>query len=130
MRKEVANGIKHPMDVKAWLAWDIVADFHGAEEARKAEKHFNDQFRHKQTPDEVRERSVSSVVWKLPRLLVEVGLAASMKEARRLIEGGGVYVDGERRTSADYEVYLMNDRDALIKVGPRRIMRVYYHSDL
>ncbi len=41
---------------------------------------------------------------KLPKLLVELGLAPSMAEARRLIEQGGVYVEGERRTQTDFEV--------------------------
>jgi tyrosyl-tRNA synthetase len=125
MHDDVTTGIKHPMDVKMWLASRIVSDFHSAEDAKKAETKFNEEVRHKLSPDDVEERQVFTVVWKLPRLLVEIGFASSMKEARRLIEGGGVYVDGERRTNADYEVHLMNNRKPIIKVG-HRFMRVFY----
>ena len=47
---------------------------------------------------------IASGSWKLPKLLVELGLVPSMAEARRVIEQGGVYVDGERRTQTDIEV--------------------------
>ena len=64
------------------------------------------------------------VRWKLPKLLVELQLAPSMAEARRLIEQGGVSVDGERRTQNDFEVNLSADRSFLIQVGKRRFVRV------
>jgi tyrosyl-tRNA synthetase len=47
-----------------------------------------------------------------------------MAEARRTIEQGGVYVDGERRSQNDFEVNLTTDHSFLIQVGKRRFMRV------
>jgi tyrosyl-tRNA synthetase len=58
----------------------------------------------------------------LPRLLVELELAPSMAEARRLIEQGGVYVDGERAPQADVEV--RSEKFLLLQVGKRRFVRV------
>ena len=90
----------------------------------KAEEEFNAMFRNKQAPDVVDERALESGLWKLPRLLVELGLVPSMAEARRLIEQGGVYVDAERRTQTDLEVSLSADQSHLIQVGKRRFVRV------
>ncbi|HET9478422.1 MAG TPA: tyrosine--tRNA ligase, partial [Pyrinomonadaceae bacterium] len=118
---------RNPRDIKADLARKIVADFHSEAAAREAEEQFNLMFRSKQVPDDVEQRTVASGSWKLPRLLVELELASSMAEARRLIEQGGVYVDGERAPQADLE--LSAERSSLIQVGKRRFMRVRGDAD-
>lgn len=115
---------RNPRDIKADLARRIVADFYSETEARKAAEEFDAMFRNKQTPDVVEERALRSGPWKLPKLLVELALVSSMAEARRLIEQGGVYVEGERRTQTDFEVSLTEDRPVLIQVGKRRFVRV------
>ena len=116
---------RNPRDAKVELAKRIVADFYSETEARKAEDEFNAMFRNKQAPEDVEERALASGVRKLPKLLVELQLVASMAEARRMIEQGGVYVDGERRTQNDFEVNLSHpDRSVLIQVGKRRFVRV------
>ena len=118
------NGDRNPRDIKADLAKRIVADFHSEAEARKAEEEFNAMFRNKQAPEDIEERTLASGMWKLPKLLVELGLVPSMAEARRVIEQGGVYVDGERRTQADYEVGISADKSVLVQVGKRKFVRV------
>ena len=90
-----------------------MADFYSEAEARKAEEEFNAMFRNKQAPEDVEERRLASGAWKLPKLLVELGLVPSMAEARSVIEQGGVYVDGERRTQTDFEVDLSADQIVL-----------------
>ena len=124
LRESAEQGRRNPRDIKAELAKSIVTDFHSAAEARKAEEEFNAMFRDKQAPVDVEERVLTIGAWKLPRLLVELALAPSMGEARRLIEQGGVYVEGERRTQSDFEVDLSGDRWYLIQVGKRRFVRV------
>ena len=118
---------RNPRDVKADLAKKIVADFYSDAEASAAEEQFNLMFRSKQAPEEIEERSVTSGSWKLPRLLVELELAPSMAEARRLIEQGGVYVDGER--ASQIELDLNAQRSILIQVGKRRFIRVKGNTD-
>ena len=115
---------RNPRDVKADLAKRIVADFYSEADARKAEDEFNSMFRNKQAPDVVEERTLTSGAWKLPKLLVELGMGSSMAEARRMIEQGGVYVEGERRTQTDFEVDLNGERSFLVQVGKRRFVRV------
>jgi tyrosyl-tRNA synthetase len=124
LRENANGGQRNPRDIKAELAKHIVADFYSEAEARKAEDEFNAMFRNKQAPDDVEERTVASGPWKLPRLLVEVALVASMAEARRVIEQGGVYIEGERRTQNDFEVGLTKDRSVLVQVGKRKFVRV------
>jgi tyrosyl-tRNA synthetase len=124
LRESTNGGERNPRDLKADLAKRIVADFYSETEARKAEDEFNAMFRNKQTPDVVEERTLAAGPWKLPKLLVELGLVSSMAEARRMTEQGGVSVEGERRTQNDFGIELNADRSFLIQVGKRRFMRV------
>jgi tyrosyl-tRNA synthetase len=124
LREQTESGARNPRDIKVELAKRIITDFHSATEANAAEEEFNRVFRNKQAPDEIEERTISAGPWKLPRLLLEAGLTGSMAEARRLIEQGGVSIDGERLTRVDYEVDFSADRAAVIQVGKRRFLRV------
>ena len=114
---------RNPRDIKVDLAKKLVADFYSPADATKAEEDFNAVFRSKQTPDDIEERTVAAGSWKLPRLLVELSLAPSMAEARRLIEQGGVSVGGERRSQADFQVEVGSD-PLLIQVGKRKFVRI------
>jgi len=120
--KVLRDNERNPRDIKVDLAKKIVADFYSETDARAAEEQFNLMFRSKQAPDDIEERTVAAGTWKLPRLLVELQLAPSMGEARRLIEQGGVYIDGERAPQADLE--LSEERSLLLQVGKRRFVRV------
>jgi tyrosyl-tRNA synthetase len=124
LRENTNGGGRNPRDVKADLAKHIVADFYSQAEAAKAEEEFNAMFRNKQTPEDIAERTITSGPWKLPRLMVELALVPSMAEARRVIEQGGVYVEGERRTQSDFEVSLTAERPVLVQVGKRKFVRV------
>jgi tyrosyl-tRNA synthetase len=115
---------RNPRDIKADLARRIVADFYSKAEAIKAEDEFNAIFRSKQVPNAIEERTLPSGSWKLPRLLVELSLASSMAEARRLIEQGGVYVEGERRSQSDFDLNLSSKETFLIQVGKRKFTRI------
>jgi tyrosyl-tRNA synthetase len=57
-------------------------------------------------------------------LLVHVGLASSKAEAQRLIEQGGVSIDGQRITAVNHIEPLKSGMTALLKVGKRRFLRV------
>ena len=83
-------------------------------------------FRRKEAPDEIEERTVRFDTWDLRDLLVELELASSKAEARRLIEQGGVYVDGERCDPKPNKSYPLQPGKPgyNIKVGKRRFVRV------
>lgn len=124
LRAASENGQRNPRDLKVELAKRILTDFHSPAAAAAAEDEFNRMFKLKELPDEIEERVIVSQSWKLSRLLVELGLAPSMGEARRLIEQGGVRMDSERASRAETEVEISADKAMLIQVGKRRFLRV------
>jgi len=124
LRQSTARGERNPRDVKVELAKSIIGDFHSPADAQNAEEEFNRIFKSKQAPEKIEEVSVESGLWKLPRLLVDSGLAPSMAEARRLIEQGGVSVEGEKHSRADVELSLSPELAILIQVGKRKFLRV------
>ncbi len=123
-RAATEAGARNPRDSKVELAKRIITDFHSSDDAQAAEDEFNRVFKRKEAPDEVEERSITAGAWKLPRLLVEIGLAPSMAEARRVVEQGGVRLDGERQPQVDHELTLDAGRTILVQVGKRRFLRV------
>ncbi|HSE30475.1 MAG TPA: tyrosine--tRNA ligase [Pyrinomonadaceae bacterium] len=129
LKTAAANGEKNPRDLKVDLAKRIVTDFHSPSAADAAEEDFVRRFRNKETPDEIEERTVPSrhpMAWDLSSLLLAVGLAESKAEARRLIQQGGVSVDGERQTASSAERVWEPGSFATLKVGKRRFLRVRF----
>ena len=114
----------NPRDAKVELAKRIIADFHSREEAARAEAEFNRIFRRRETPDEIETRLLPAGQWKLARLLVETDLAASIAEARRLTEQGGVRIAGERVTDTNANVELRAGQTILLQVGKRKFLNV------
>lgn len=122
----VTSGGRHPRDVKVDLAKRIVSDFHPVADAQKAEDEFNRIFRNKEAPAEIEERIVAYGDRELRHLLVELGLASSNAEARELIKGGGVSLDGERcNLQTRYQIRIDPGKPGHnIKVGKRRFVHV------
>lgn len=128
-REAAASGERNPRDLKADLAKRIIVDFHSKDAAEAAAEDFVRRFRNKETPDEVEEHALPSnhpQGWDLAHLLVTVGMAESKAEARRLIQQGGVSVDGERQTIVNSLTVWKPGMSTLIKVGKRRFVRVNF----
>lgn len=109
---------------KVELAKEIVTRFHGAEAARRAETHFAQVHARREVPQDLEERAVAldgAASLPLARLIVAAGLAESHSQARRLIQQGGVSVDGTRLTDAHAE---LPAGEFLLKVGKRRFVRL------
>jgi tyrosyl-tRNA synthetase len=119
LRRDVAGGA-NPRDVKFELAREIVGRFHGAQAADAAADEFNARFRHGETPENVPEATVHETM--LLKVLKQVGLVPSANEAVRMIEQGGVKVDGER--VSDRNLQLARGASVLIQVGKRKFSRV------
>jgi tyrosyl-tRNA synthetase len=124
LKKEAESGRRNPRDIKAQLAKMIISDFHSAGDAQRAEEEFNRIFRRNELPDEIEEIALESGIWKLPRLLVDLRLAPSMAEARRLIEQGGVYLDGDRKSDSALSLSINPEHFVLIQIGKRKFVRV------
>jgi tyrosyl-tRNA synthetase len=106
IRRSAESGERNPRDLKVELAKRIITDFHSSTDAQAAEDEFNRVFKRKEVPDEIEERIIEAGIYKLTLLLAETALASSVGEARRLIEQGGVRIDGERRDRANIEIKL------------------------
>jgi len=126
LRQQVETGRMSPRDVKAALARKLVSQFHSETAARQAENQFDRIFREKLAPETVPTVEVSPEAGsiELPKLLVEVGLAPSIREAKRLIEQGGVSVDGDRVSDVKAVIEIGQEKETLLKVGKRRFLRV------
>ncbi|PYS95324.1 MAG: tyrosine--tRNA ligase [Acidobacteria bacterium] len=128
LHRRVEAGELHPRQAKADLARRIVADYHGEKAAGEAAAEFDRVFARKETPDEVREVRLPGSpqpLW-VPKLLVSLGLAKSNGEARRLIEQGGVSLDGERVADPAREVAAAPGASYLVKVGKRHFIRARF----
>src|SRR5205809_2446191 len=84
-----------PRDAKAALARQLVRRLHGEDAAKRAEDDFDTKFRQRERPAEIPEQVVTNAA-DLLGVLVETGLAKSRGDARRLIDQGGVRINGEK----------------------------------
>ena len=121
-KKQVEAGDLHPKAVKQGLAREIVTFYHGAAAARTAEEEFEKVFAGGGVPDDVPEVTVDGPLTLL-KLVTAADLAASGKEARRLIDQGAVSIDGERAGDPFQEIAAAPE-PYLFKVGKRRFARV------
>jgi len=127
----LASGGLHPRDVKMRLAREIVSFYHGPEAAREAEEEFKRVFQRHDLPDEIPVFEVTGEmleggrIW-LPRLLHLAGLSASTSEGRRLIQQGGVKIDGEKVT--DPSCTLLPADGMVIRAGKRKFVRLIRRS--
>jgi tyrosyl-tRNA synthetase len=125
LKKEVASGVAHPMDVKMRLAEEVIAGFHGQEAARKAAENFQRVFRDRQAPAEAEVQRISrGPAKKLVTLLAELKLAPSKSEAGRLIEQGGVEIDGVRVEDPRKDIDLSKPTEFLLRAGKKKFLRI------
>jgi tyrosyl-tRNA synthetase len=116
---------QHPMESKKALARELVARFYDQAEAQKAEDEFIHQFKQKEVPDDIQTVKLVAAepVW-ICRLLSEAGLVTSNGEARRLIQQGGVKMDGQKISDPDQEI--LPQGEFVLQAGKRRFARVVF----
>ena len=111
----------NPRDIKAKLAREIVKIYYGEKLAQEAEQGFERQFKDREVPGDINEVKLSANRINIVDLLVEVKLISSKAEGRRMIEQGGVRIDGNKITSLG-EVSVKSG--SVIQVGKRKFIRV------
>ena len=125
----LANDELHPNKVKRQLARNIVAAYHGDQAAQAAEEQFDLVFKQHEIPDDIPEYAADLTpndegkVY-LAKLLADAGLAQSAGEARRLIDGGGVKVNGEAVPAKAYNVDPAMLSGSTIQVGKRKFVKL------
>ncbi|MBP1464093.1 tyrosine--tRNA ligase [Candidatus Chloroploca sp. M-50] len=121
IRQSLAEGSVNPRDLKMSLAREVVAQFHSPADGQAAEEAFIRQFVNRELPEVIPEHQLDAPV-SIIEVMVTAALAASKSEARRLIDGGGVKLDGERVTS--YEQTVSPGANVVIQVGRRKFIRI------
>lgn len=124
IERDLEAGRLHPNAVKRRLAREIVGLYHPPGSADAAETAFDRVFKAHQVPADVPsiEVELGDEVY-LPGLLHDLGLAASASEARRLIDGGGVRIEGEIVAPRTYCLARAYIEERVVQVGKRRFAR-------
>jgi tyrosyl-tRNA synthetase len=136
LKEDLAQGGKHPRQVKEELALELVARYHGKDAALEAAREFARIFREKGLPEKIEEIHITiadtakstddivtdKIIW-LPFILVKAGMTPSTSEAKRLISQGAVQVDEQRVTDVNLGLKALGCT-YLLKVGKRRFKRV------
>jgi len=122
-KKEVSAG-RNPRDIKVVFAQEIVARFHDRAAAERALADFESRFKQGEVPEDISEVTLSAGGEAMPvvQILKQAGLTASTSEAMRMIQQGGVKLNGEK--ISDKALKLSAGGPFVIQVGKRKFARV------
>jgi len=126
LKADVSSGRLHPMEAKKRLARTIAAGFHGEDEAARADENWARMFQQKGESEDLEEVAVAYAdvagpepsQIRLPKLLMNLGLATSGAEASRKIAEKAVKLDGEVATSALVPIAQLPAR-LVVRLGKR-----------
>ena len=122
LRQSISEG-RNPRDVKVLLAQELVARFHGGAAALAALEDFETRFQRNAIPDDIPEVSLASEGGvSVVAVLKQAGLTSSTSEALRMIDQGGVRIDGDKLT--DRGLVLKPGAVVVLQVGKRKFARV------
>jgi len=121
LKRELSGGSGSPMEWKKRLAHDLVGQFHTPADADAAQEAFERQFQRRELPADIPDFPIAAAM-NIVDLMVAAGLANSKGEARRLIDGGGVRVEGEKVDG--YDTSVGPERPVVVQVGRRKFARV------
>jgi tyrosyl-tRNA synthetase len=127
----MVDGSVKPVEEKRRMARAVVDLYHGSGAGGEAERRFDRVHRERQVPERIEEAAIpaeaakgeNGLVW-LPQLMATLGLATSKSAARRLIEQGGVRLDGEPVTDPSAEYPLGELKGKVLQVSRRRFLRL------
>ena len=113
---------ENPRDRKMALAFELVERFYNTAKANHAQSAFIEQFRNRNTPEDIPEHQIQTKEIQLTQAIKEVGLVSSTSEGMRMIKQGAVKIDGEKVS----ENLMLTPKDPpyMIQVGKRRFARI------
>lgn len=119
--KQIAEASVNPRDIKMKLAFTITAEYYGEEGAKRGQDAFINVVSNKGIPDDIEE--VTGLNGKsILDVLVELKFVQSKGEAKRLIQGGGVKIDGEKIADMAYVITL--EKDVVLQAGKRKFAKL------
>ncbi len=119
--KQIAEGTINPRNIKMQLAHTITEEYHGKEGADKAQEEFINVVSNKGIPEDIEEVKVEDGK-NILDLLTELKFAASRGEAKRLIQGGGVKIDGEKIADMGYTFKIKDS--VILQAGKRKFAKL------
>jgi tyrosyl-tRNA synthetase len=122
-KREVAQG-RNPRDIKVGFAQEIVARFHDRAAAERALADFEARFKQGEIPEDIPEKTIATEggTVLLAYVLKQTQLTTSTSEAMRMIDQGGVRIDGEK--VSDKNLSLPSGKVVVLQVGKRKFARV------
>lgn len=126
LKADLQSKKKHPRDVKVNLAKILITRFHSQTAAQAAEDEFNRIFVDKGLPDDIPEFSMaaSAEAIGICALMKSIGLAPSTSEAKRLIQGRAVEIDGVKIEDEQLKISLDAGKKLVIKAGKKKFAKV------
>ena len=121
MDEQIASNSINPRDIKLALAHMITEEYHGKDGADKAQEDFINVVSNKGIPDDIESVKIESEKSILD-LLVELKFVQSKGEAKRLIQGGGVKIDGEK--ISDMGLIIKPQMDVVLQAGKRKFAKL------
>ena len=121
MDEQIASNSINPRDIKMALAHMITEEYHGKEGADKAQEDFINVVSNKGVPDDIESVKIDAEKSILD-LLVELSFVQSKGEAKRLIQGGGVKIDGEKISDMGFVV--KPQMDVVLQAGKRKFVKL------
>jgi tyrosyl-tRNA synthetase len=123
VERSLADGTLNPMQAKMRLAREIVSIYHGDQAAIQVEERFRQVFQDRELPPEAdMPVYLLEIETNIVDLLMKARLASSKSQARRLIQQGGVRLDGKAIASIDHVV--LPSETVILQVGKRRFVRL------
>ncbi|MGN0030907.1 MAG: tyrosine--tRNA ligase [Candidatus Gastranaerophilaceae bacterium] len=119
--RQIADGTINPRNIKMRLAYQITEEYHGKVGADTAQADFINVVSNKGIPDDIQEVKVEQGK-NILDLLTELNFVASRGEAKRLIQGGGVKIDGEKIADMAYTISF--DESVVLQAGKRKFAKL------
>ena len=119
--KQIEDNSINPRNIKMKLAHQITEEYHGKEGADKAQEEFINVVSNKGIPEDIQEVKVEQGK-NILDLITELKFTASRGEAKRLIQGGGVKIDGEKITDMGYTISF--EESVVLQAGKRKFAKL------
>ncbi len=120
MRADVESGLLHPKRAKEMLALEITARFYDEKEAKKAKESFDNLFKKREIPEDLKEFELEDGIW-ICKALVEAQIEPSTSQARRDIKQGAVRINKEKISD---EKLTLSKGEYILQVGKRKFAKV------
>ena len=121
--REIAEGTINPRNLKMQLAHNITEEYHGKDGADKAQEEFINVVSNKGIPEDIQEVKIENGKGILD-ILLELNFVSSKGEAKRLVQGGGVKINGEKIADTSYTISF--DESLILQAGKRKFAKLVH----